>query len=71
MSNMNKIKLDHIGEASLKHDADTALHLLMTIAGITSGDVAAQVFSGFQWDLEDQWTRVQKIAEWIRAEKCH
>jgi hypothetical protein len=68
--NMAKITLDHIGKASQNNDLDAALKQLMDIAGVTTGDVAAQVFSGFDWAGADQWSRVERLARWIRAEKA-
>jgi len=67
---ITNIKMDDIGRASQNNDLDAALRPLMDIAGITTGDVAAQVFSGFDWQNADQWARVQQLAAWIRAEKA-
>jgi hypothetical protein len=63
------IKMDDVGRASQLGDEDAAFAMLQEIAGITDGGVASLVLSGFDWSKADQWARVQKIAEWIRAEK--
>ena len=66
------IKIEDVGRATQINDLDLALQPLMKIAGIDDGGIAGIVFSDFgpeAWATADQWTRVQKIAEWIRTER--
>ena len=48
---IEKLKRSDIEAAALV--ADAALLPLMRIAGISTGDVAAQAFSGFDWAAAD------------------
>ena len=49
---IEKLKRSDIEAAALV--ADAALLPLMRIAGISTGDVAAQAFSGFDWAAADR-----------------
>jgi hypothetical protein len=68
--NINRITMDDVGRATQFGSLDAALQSLMAIAGIETGDVAAQIFHGFDWGKADQWRRVQQVARWISAEKA-
>jgi hypothetical protein len=55
-------------------DLDKALYPVMTALGITTGDVAAQHFSGYEpdantvWAQSDGMTRRDMLADYIRTE---
>jgi hypothetical protein len=69
---VTRIRIEDVGRATQIDDLDAALLTLMKIAGIDDGGIAGIVFSDFgpeAWEQADQWTRVQKIAEWIRTER--
>jgi hypothetical protein len=52
-------------------DCDAALLHLQVIAGIDAGDVAGQVFAGFDWKSSSYAMRCDKIAEWLKAERVY
>jgi hypothetical protein len=51
---IEKLKRSDIEAAALVADVDAALLPLMRIVGISTGDVAAQAFSGFDWAAADR-----------------
>jgi hypothetical protein len=68
---MEKIMESDIEAAALAADVDAALLPLMRTAGISTGDVAAQAFSGFDWATADAKARIQQINAWLKLEKLY
>lgn len=71
MPMIDSIKLSDVIAASRLDDQDKAIGSLQIIAGINGGDVAGQVFSGFDWRSSSEVDRSIKIVEWINAEKSY
>lgn len=60
-----------IGKALQMSDVDDALASIMTVRGIESGDVAAQVFSGFDWTAASRTERAAAVTRWLNAEEMY
>jgi hypothetical protein len=52
-------------------DLHTALAYLQAIASIPTGDVAAAVFSGFDWSSADLTRREEKLCEYLSTEEMY
>ena len=65
---IEKIKDSDIEAAARIADVDAALLPLMRTAGIATGDVAAQAFSGFDWTAADRMARVHQVRKWLKLE---
>ena len=65
---IEKIKEGDIEAAALVANVDAALLPLMRTAGISTGDVAAQAFSGFDWTAADTKARIRQIKAWLKLE---
>jgi hypothetical protein len=68
---IDAIKPSDILTAIRFDDLDKALSYLQIIAGIDSGDVAGQVFAGFDWRSADYPKRVEKLKIWLAAERTY
>jgi hypothetical protein len=68
---IEKIKESDIEAAARVANVDAALLPLMRAAGISTGDVAAQAFSGFDWAAADTVARIQQINAWLKLEKIY
>lgn len=58
-----------IAEAAKIADVDEALRHVMEPNGITTGDIAAVVFSGFDWDTATIAEREKRLRDWLRTEQ--
>jgi hypothetical protein len=54
-----------------RDDLDDAVRYVQTIAGVDSGDVASQVFAGFDWRNADLRSRQNKMLEYVKAERTY
>lgn len=62
---------DEIRNAADAPDIDAAIGPLMIRAGITDGDIAAAVFSGFDWTEALPAEREQMIDRWLETEAMY
>ena len=70
--NMNHvIHPGHIMAAALQDDVDRAVSQLQEIIGVTIGDVAAQVFSNFDWSEACLTAREMKLREYLHLEETY
>lgn len=60
-----------LAEAIDKSEIDTAIAPIQQLLGITSGDVAAQCFSGIAWSELNPTQRRDALAKWLAAECLH
>ncbi|MGE0602189.1 MAG: hypothetical protein AB7O46_00200 [Xanthobacteraceae bacterium] len=68
---IDAIRARDILGASLIDDLDAALLPLQVIAGIDAGDVAGQVFAGFDWKAATRAQRLDRLRVWIAAERAN
>lgn len=63
------VTLNDLLKSSVMRSTEEALLPLQIIAGIDSGDVAGQVFAGFDWPNATQGERLAKLIAWVNAER--
>jgi hypothetical protein len=68
---MRSIRHNDVLTAMLMNTLDEACAYLQHKGGITSGDVAAQVFAGFDWQCADLTTREAMLRKYIAAEQVY
>lgn len=57
-----------IADAAKLDDVDAALLSVMKPNGITAGDIAGIMFSGFDWELAPRVEREYILREWLQFE---
>ena len=71
MNNLDNIQQSDLADAAIIDDVDKALAPLQAIANIETGDVAAQVFSGFDWTTASYDERLAQLRSWVRIERLY